>query len=270
MASQRQFGTELSSNVPTPLNLLKRRLPRFHYEDREDEPRQGKKARTLSDMSLHFQEQEYKVPPQKKRVQSNRSRKSKLEVLLFLECHRVHRDNLPLPPVRQSPLARNVYEERLMDKYVRPTQRQAALWFLMPQSTVSDWWKNRDRIFNSQAGSRRVQSTWTCCWPEMEKELFRLFCERRTMGYIVRRWWFRATSIRLFREMYGGPLRAQGKHDEAAEVENLFVFSNGYFEGFCRRNRVVLRKLTRVVSFWFHVHCCQRFSELRLVGADAS
>jgi hypothetical protein len=255
MASQRQFGAELSSNVPAPLNLLKRRLPRFHYEDREDEPRAGKKARTLSDMNLHFQEHEYRVPPQKKRVQSNRSKKSKVEVLLFLEYHRVLKDKgLLSPPVRRSSLARNAYEERLKDEYVRPSQRQAALWFLIPQTTISDWWKNRDRIFNSQEGSRRVQKSWTCCWPEMEKELFRLFCERRTMGYIVRRWWFRTTSIRLFRETYGDPLRAQGKHDEAAEVENLFVFSNGYFEGFCRRNRVTLRKLTRVVSFWFQVH----------------
>jgi hypothetical protein len=77
------------------------------------------------------------------------------------------------------------------------------------------------------------------------------------MGYIVRRWLFRTTSIWMFREMYGDPLKAQGKHGEAAEIENSFVFSNGYFEGFYQRNRVMLRKLTRVVSFWFQVQCCQ-------------
>ena len=261
MASERQFGTEVNVNAPTPSNALKRRIPApSHYEDRENEPRKGKKARTLSDMNVHFQDHEYKVPAQKKRVEFSRSKKSKLEVLLFLECHRVLKDKVsPSPLLRQSPAARKAHEERLQkeEEYVRPSQRQAALWFLIPQSTLSFWWKNRDGIFSSQTGSRRVQTSWTCSWPEMERELFRLFCERRTMGYIVRRWWFRGTSIRLFREMYGDPLRAQGKHDEAAEIEKLFVFSNGYFEGFCRRNRVSLRKLTRVVSFWFQVHCCQ-------------
>jgi hypothetical protein len=255
MASERQFGTELSVNAnvsPLPSNTPKRRISQF-YNDREDEPRAGKKARTLSDMKLHFQEHGYKVPPQRKRIESSRSKKCKVEVLLFLECHRVLRDPALLP-VRPSPATRRAYEERLREEYVRPSQQQASLWFLIPRSTISDWWRNRDQIFNSREGNRMVRNCWTCCWPEMEKELFRLFCERREMGYIVRRWWLRSTSLRLFRETYVDPLKAQGKHSEAAEIQNLFVFSNGYFEGFCRRNRISLRRLTRIVRFWFQVH----------------
>ena len=134
------------------------------------------------------------------------------------------------------------------EEYIRPSQSQASLWFLIPQTTISTWWRTRDQIFSSPEGSRMVRNSWTCSWPEMERELFRLFSEHREMGYITRRWWFRSTSMRLFREIYVNPLKAQGKNSEAAEMENLFVFSNGFFGRFCRRNRIVLRKLTRVVS----------------------
>jgi hypothetical protein len=159
------------------------------------------------------------VPPQKKRVEFSRSRKCKLEVLLFLECHRVlkAKGDKPLPPVRQSPAARKAYEKRLewwrKEEYVRPSHSQASLWFLIPQTTVSTWWRTRDRIFNSPEGSRVIRNSWTCWWPEMERELFRLFSKHREMGYITRRWWFRSTSIRLFREIYADPLRAQGKNN---------------------------------------------------------
>ena len=76
------LGISILADDPyaTPSNLLKRRLPRFHYEDEEDEPHAGKKARTPSDMDLHFQVHEYKVPPQKKKVEFSRSKKMKLEV----------------------------------------------------------------------------------------------------------------------------------------------------------------------------------------------
>src|SRR5467141_267991 len=84
--------------------------------------------------------------------------------------------------------------------------------------------------------SRMVRKTWVCCWPEMEDRLFRLFCERRDAGYTVRRWWFRKMSLKLFREFYVDPLRAQGKQNDASDMESLFVFSPGWFEGFCRRN----------------------------------
>ena len=54
-------------------------------------------------------------------------------------------------------------------------------------------------------------------------------------------------SLKLFRQFYVDPLRAKGEENNASDMESLFVFSNGWFEGFCRRNRVVPRRLTRVV-----------------------
>ena len=55
--SDRQFGTELSANVPslarlttsTPRSLLKRPAPSFYKDRHTDDYRSGKKARTLDD-----------------------------------------------------------------------------------------------------------------------------------------------------------------------------------------------------------------------------
>jgi hypothetical protein len=124
---------ELPLTPPSPSNPLKRLAPSF-YKDREEQPRPGKKARTLSDMSSHFRELEhgYKVPPQRKRIEFSRAKRSKLKVLLFLECHRVLKDkgDKPSPPVRQLPAARKYYEERLKwwqkEEYIRPSQSQAS------------------------------------------------------------------------------------------------------------------------------------------------
>jgi hypothetical protein len=189
-------------------------------------------------------------------VQNNRSRRFKLDVILFLECHRIVAKKGPPPtlPKRPSPQARTEYERHLMewqkDRYVAPTQRQAATWFLVPQNTINYWWAQRDDILRSEDGRRTIRKTWTCCWPKMEDRLFQLFCDRRSNGYTVRRWWFRKMSIKLFGQFYVDPLRARGQENGANDMESLFVFSSGWFEGFCRRNRVALRRLTRIVRIY--------------------
>jgi Tc5 transposase DNA-binding domain len=255
----RRFGTELSENVSslvTPQSSLKRPAPSFYKDRSDDDNRPGKKPRSLGDFNFHFRDHGYVCPPQKKRVEYSRSRRTKIDVILFLKCHRIvaKKGPRPTPPKRKSPSARTKYENRLAewhkDQYVAPTLRQAAAWFLIPYNTISYWWKQREDIFRSRAGSRMVQKTWICCWPEMEDRLFQLFSERRNAGYTVRRWWFRKMSIKLFREFYVDPLRAQGKENDASEMESLFVFSSGWFDGFCRRNRVALRRLTRVVRIY--------------------
>lgn len=75
MASVRQFGTELSANnaptTPRPRNSLKRPAPRLYKDRPVDNNRAGKKARTLADFNIHFQDNVYKPPPQRKRVQYN-------------------------------------------------------------------------------------------------------------------------------------------------------------------------------------------------------
>ena len=253
MASNRQFGTELSVNLTSssPRSPLKRSAT--SYTDGQGiDNRPGKKPRTLTDWSLHFQDRTYNVPLQRKRVEISRSRRVKVEVILFLECHRVLKTKvLPKPPKKYGPKARAEYQHRLAqwekDEYVPPTLQQAATWFLIPLSTINDWWKQKDDILKSQYGSRMMRKTWVCYWPEMESRLFELFCERRDGGYIVRRWWFQKMALKLFRQFYVEPLRANGKVNEAADMDSLFVCSNGRFEGFCRRNRIALRRLTRIV-----------------------
>ena len=66
----------------------------------------------------------------------------------------------------------------------------------------------------------------------MEDQLFQLFCERRDNGYTVRRWWFRKMAIKLFRELYVNPLRAQGKENDGS-VFSSFLLGGlmGFAEG---------------------------------------
>ena len=71
-------------------------------------------------------------------------------------------------------------------------------------------------------------------WPEMEKKLYIEFVQRRAAGIIVRRSWFRRQARKLWAEIYpGAPM--------------LFVFSNSWFQGFCRRFNITLRAITRQV-----------------------
>jgi Tc5 transposase DNA-binding domain len=71
-------------------------------------------------------------------------------------------------------------------------------------------------------------------WPEMEKKLYTKFVQRRAVGIIVRRGWFRRESRKLWVETYSGkPM--------------LFVFSNSWFQGFCQQFDITLRAITRQV-----------------------
>lgn len=54
--------------------------------------------------------------------------------------------------------------------------------------------------------------------------------------------------MRLFWQLYCEPLVKVGEKEQAAVMKTLFVFSNGWFENFCRRHRISLRRTTRVVS----------------------
>jgi hypothetical protein len=119
---------------------------------------------------------------------------------------------------------------------------------MIPRPTITGWWQDRDQIFVFAAGTRMIRKTWISCWPEMETELFRLFCQRREKGYVVRRFWFRKWAHKLYHQNYVEELVAAGKQKEADNIAALFVFSSGWFDGFCRRNRIVLRRVTKVVK----------------------
>ena len=55
--------------------------------------------------------------------------------------------------------------------------------------------------------------------------------------------------VKLFRKFYVESLKASNAKVKRA-MDFLFVCSNGWFEGFCRRNRIALRRLTRRLYFF--------------------
>jgi hypothetical protein len=68
-------------------------------------------------------------------------------------------------------------------------------------------------------------------WPLLEKELVKLFAERREAGRVVRRGWFERQAKRLHLELY-------------PNSTTPFCFSQGWFNRFLSRNEIVIRVLT--------------------------
>ena len=68
-------------------------------------------------------------------------------------------------------------------------------------------------------------------FPLMENELFTLFTDMRKEGRRIKRWWFNAKAKELTRQMYPD------------EVDS-FKLSHRWFEGFCRRKNISLRRKT--------------------------
>ena len=68
-------------------------------------------------------------------------------------------------------------------------------------------------------------------WPLLEKRLVALFTERRAAGKVVRRKWFERNAKALFKEIYPN------------STVN-FMFSEGWFGKFLRRNHIALRFIT--------------------------
>ena len=117
-----------------------------------------------------------------------------------------------------------------------------AFWKI-PDETIRRWWNSQDTILKSKVGSRQTYTTWICTWPDMEKKLYTKFVQRRAEGTIVRRSWFRRESKKLWKETYLG----------FDEIALLFVFSNSWFQGFCRRFNISLRAITRQVRVLLYI-----------------
>ena len=148
----------------------------------------------------------------------------KIEVLLFCQYHRVQYIDI----------------DTGLSYYRPPTQQEASLYWKIPQQTISNWIKRSDQIVSERTTSRTTQTVWTCQWPEMEKLLFEEFVLRRTSGTLIRRSWFRRRSRQLFARLHPG-------------VEVIFVFSIGWFQGFCRRWDISLWAVTHQVCTPFFV-----------------
>jgi hypothetical protein len=122
--------------------------------------------------------------------------------------------------------------------YQPPTFQQIAAFWKIPEDTIQGWWNNWYAIIESKCGTRQARTKWICMWPEMEKKLYTKFVQRRAVGIIVRQSWFQREARKLWVEIYLG-------------VPMLFVFSNSWFQGFCRRFNITLRAITRQVRALF-------------------
>jgi hypothetical protein len=95
--------------------------------------------------------------------------------------------------------------------------------------------RKSDLIIAENAKSRATQTVWTCQHPEMEKLLYKEFIQRRAAGILVWRSFFCQKSRQLFKALY-------------PQIESLFVFSHGWFQGFCKRWNIGLRAITQQVN----------------------
>jgi len=82
------------------------------------------------------------------------------------------------------------------------------------------------------SSGRDAPGTFLCMWPEMERQLFDQFVALRGQRRPVRDEWFRRSAKEVWNESY------------PELPEGLFVFSQGWFQGFLSRHRVVLRFVT--------------------------
>ena len=95
---------------------------------------------------------------------------------------------------------------------------------------MRNWLNNEEKIYFL----KRSKKT---CWygkakfPVMEKELYTKFFDMQKEGKLVKRWWFNSKARELMKEKYP---------DEASS----FKLSHRWFEGFCRRYRISLRRKT--------------------------
>jgi hypothetical protein len=86
------------------------------------------------------------------------SRRKKIEVLVYLQHHRILCDN---------------------GRLRSPTQTEAARTFRIPQQTISDWVRSEQKIIEGRAGSIRTREVRLSRWPLLEEKLYELFLQER-------------------------------------------------------------------------------------------
>jgi hypothetical protein len=212
--------------------------PRKSYLKERTNCRPGPKPKPLS-------ERLYKPPKPIQRIQRSYSRERKIEVILFREHHRIQSINLDTGLLVYRP----------------PTFQQMSAFWKIPEDTIRGWWKSRETIIKSKVGTRQARTTWICTWPDMEKKLYTKFVQRRAEGIIVRRSWFRRESRKLWKESY----------PDFEGITTLFVFSNSWFQGFCRWFDITLRAVTRQVRAFLYINSLNfMLPLLTIIGIKAS
>jgi len=95
------------------------------------------------------------------------------------------------------------------------TVAETARGFKIPACNIGGW-KKQEQVLLASLGTQRRNRVAKRRWPRMEKPFYDGFMERRAVGKIVRRGWFRVTSKAFMVVHYPG---------------EVFRFSNGWFSG---------------------------------------
>lgn len=99
--------------------------------------------------------------------------------------------------------------------------------------------EGRAKILGALPSTRTNISFWRPHWPELEELLLKEFLEQRGLNHIIKRWWFRERAEALFVQLY-------------PDWGSAFLFSNGWFAGFLKRNGISSRCLTKILSYRSH------------------
>lgn len=105
--------------------------------------------------------------------------------------------------------------------------------FKVDRKQVRQWIKNEEQIRKQKGTSKSVRGR-KALYPLLEKRLIEEFSERRALGKIVKKWWFISRAKTLIKELY----------PNADNEATTFKFSDRWFSGFCRRNKLSLRRKT--------------------------
>lgn len=110
---------------------------------------------------------------------------------------------------------------------------QTASKFQIDRKQVRQWTRNEEKIRKQKRKSKSSRSS-NPKYPLLEKRLQEEFRERRTQGKIVKKWWFISRARQILSELH--------------PTETTFKFSDRWFSGFCRRNKLTLRRKTHVAQ----------------------
>jgi hypothetical protein len=162
------------------------------------------------------------------RNQRSYARRRKQDVLLFLVHHRIPITRTDGYKIRRLDGLPEVEEKG----YRRPTAAEAAQYFnITRKTTVQAWWTKREKI----SGDINVTKSYPLKWPALENELVKHFEVARKKNKIVTVHWFRRIYQQIWKRLY-------------PSIPDLFVFSNGWFWRFLRRQGIVRRSITKVAT----------------------
>ena len=118
------------------------------------------------------------------------------------------------------------------------SQAELARLYNIDRRLIGKWAKpeNKEKISNvvGKRNTFRIETESKSWWPELEHALFAWFREQRQKGACVSESCFKLQGLTIFDEIYRN----------ATVYVPRFCASNGWFENFLGRKKLVLRRIT--------------------------